>query len=61
MQPKSIWRERQIRITEIMSIAEFGSRSAVDMLLCRMVKDGEIDRLGRGLYKLPSPKQSDGG
>jgi hypothetical protein len=48
-------------VKEIMSIAEFDSRSAVDMLLCRMVKDGEVERLGRGLYKLPSPKQSDVG
>jgi hypothetical protein len=48
-------------VKEIMSIAEFGSRSAVDMLLCRMVKDGEVERLGRGLYKLPPPKQADVG
>jgi RecA-family ATPase len=51
--------EDGLAIKEIMSIAEFGNRSAVDVLLSRMVRDGEIDRLGRGLYKLPTPKQSE--
>ena len=45
-------------IKEIMALGEFGNRQNVDMLLCRMVKDGEVERLGRGLYKLPNPKQA---
>jgi hypothetical protein len=48
-------------IKEIMALGEFGNRQNVDMLLCRMVKDGEVERLGRGLYKLPNPKQGDVG
>jgi hypothetical protein len=50
--------EGGLAVKEIMSIAEFRNRSAVDMLLCRMVKDGEVERLGRGLYKLPKPEHT---
>jgi AAA domain len=53
--------EAGLAIKEIMSLAELGSRSAVDMLLCRMVKDGEVERLGLGLYKLPNPERVDVG
>jgi hypothetical protein len=48
-------------IKEIMALGEFGNRKNVDILLCRMVKDGEVERLGRGLYKLPAPQKADAG
>jgi hypothetical protein len=43
-----------LRVTEIKALAEFSRRGAVDVLLSKMVKAGEIERLGRGLYGLPS-------
>ena len=43
-------------IKEIMAAAEVPDRSAVDMLLYRIVKDGEIERPGRGRHKLPNPR-----
>lgn len=32
---------------------DFGSRDAIDKVLSRLVKSGEIERLGRGLYHFP--------
>jgi Transcriptional regulator, AbiEi antitoxin len=43
-----------LRVTEIKALAEFSRRGALDVLLSKMVKAGEIERLGRGLYGLPS-------
>ena len=43
-----------LRVTEIKALAEFSGRGAVDVMLSKMVKAGEIERLGRGLYGLPS-------
>jgi hypothetical protein len=43
-----------LRVSEIMALAEFSSRGAVDVLLGKMVKAGEIERFGRGLYRFPS-------
>ena len=45
-------------VKEIMTLGEFRSRGAVDVLLGKMVKDGEVERVGRGLYRLPSPPPS---
>jgi hypothetical protein len=39
---------------EIMAAAELVSRPAVEMLLTRMVRDGEIERKKRGRYGLVS-------
>jgi hypothetical protein len=38
---------------ELMLAAELRNRNAADVLLFKMVKDGEIIRAGRGLYSLP--------
>jgi hypothetical protein len=38
--------------TEIASVAGLKGRNAADLLLCRMVHDGEIERVKRGLYGL---------
>jgi hypothetical protein len=46
-------------VREIMSLAELRSRGAVDVLLSKMAKAGEIERSGRGSYRLPSPHSSD--
>ena len=51
--------EQGLAIKDIMSLGEFDSRGAVDMLLCRMVKDGDLERIDRGLYKLPNPEKAD--
>jgi hypothetical protein len=50
-----------LRVREIMALAEFRSRGAVDVLLSKMVKAGEIERSGRGSYRLPSSQSSDAG
>ncbi len=44
-----------------MALAEFRSRGAVDVLLSKMVKAGEIERSSRGSYRLPSSQSSDAG
>jgi hypothetical protein len=38
--------------TEIASVAGLRGRNAADLLLSRMVQDGEIERIKRGLYGL---------
>jgi len=45
---------------EIMIEAEMGNRNAMDILLSKMVKDGEIERVGRGRYSLPSAAKGNG-
>jgi hypothetical protein len=50
-----------LRVTEIKALAEFSRRGAVDVLLSKMVRAGEIERSGRGLYRLPSSQSSDAG
>jgi AAA domain len=42
-----------LRAKELMLEAEVRNRNAADVLLHRMLKDGEIIRAGRGLYSLP--------
>jgi predicted transcriptional regulator of viral defense system len=44
-----------LSVREIMADAEMQNRNAVDILLGKMVRDGEIVRVGRGRYDL-SPK-----
>jgi hypothetical protein len=44
-----------------MALAEFRSRGAIDVLLSKMVKAAEIERSGRGSYRLPSSQSSDAG
>jgi hypothetical protein len=44
-----------------MVLAEFGSRGAVDVLLSKMFKVGEVERSGRGYYKLPNSKPAEPG
>jgi hypothetical protein len=41
-----------LSVREIMIDAEMGNRNAVDILLGKMAKDGEIKRVGRGKYYL---------
>lgn len=48
-------------VKHIMAHAEFTSRGAVDVLLSKMVAAREIERSGRGYYKLPSSQSSDAG
>jgi hypothetical protein len=48
-------------VREIMALAEFRSRGAMDVLLSKMVKTGEIERCGRGSYKLPPTQRSEAG
>src|SRR5262249_43240407 len=42
-----------LSVTEIMAATERKDRNAVDQLLFKMARDGEIVRLRRGLYALP--------
>jgi DNA-binding IclR family transcriptional regulator len=42
-----------LTVKEIMSAAGLDKRSAIDQLLYRMGKDGEIIRSARGRYALP--------
>lgn len=42
--------------TEIISLANIGSRNTADVLLRRMFRDGQIERLKRGLYGLPGAR-----
>jgi hypothetical protein len=42
-----------LTVAEIMAAADIQSRTAADVLLHRMAKDGEIERRGRGRYGLP--------
>jgi AAA domain len=48
-------------VKDIMALGEFSSRGAVDVLLCKMAKAGEIERSSRGFYRLPSSQSSDAG
>jgi hypothetical protein len=41
-------------ISEIISLAHLVNRNAADNLLARMAKDGDVERLKRGLYGLPA-------
>jgi len=41
---------------EIMIEADMPNRNAADVLLSKMVRDGEIERAGRGRYRLPDEK-----
>jgi hypothetical protein len=50
-----------LNVREILHLAEFSSRGAVDVLLSKMVKAGEIERSGRGSYRLPSCQSADAG
>jgi hypothetical protein len=45
-----------LSVKEIMIDTELGNRNALDILLGRMAKDGEIERVGRGRYGLPSSR-----
>jgi hypothetical protein len=38
-----------------MKISGIGSRDGLDHLLMRMVREGEVTRVGRGRYRLPEP------
>ena len=40
-------------VSEIISLAKLVTRNAADNLLMRMVKDGDVERVKRGLYGLP--------
>ena len=40
-------------ISEIMAATERNDRNAVDQLLYKMQRDGEVVRLKRGVYTLP--------
>jgi len=42
--------------TEIVSHAHLTSRAAADVLLSEMAKDGQIERVKRGVYALPGTK-----
>jgi hypothetical protein len=42
-----------LSVTEIMSIAHLKSRGAADVLLSNMAKQGQIERVKRGVYGLP--------
>jgi hypothetical protein len=44
----------------IMIEAKMENRNAVDILLGKMAKDGEIERVGRGRYNLPSVAKGNG-
>jgi hypothetical protein len=44
----------------IMIEAKMENRNAVDLLLGKMVRDGEIERVGRGRYSLPSAAKGNG-
>jgi len=46
---------------EIMDDAEMRNRNATDILLGKMVKDGEILRVGRGRYSLSSENSGQNG
>jgi hypothetical protein len=41
-----------LSVREIMADAEMPNRNATDILLCKMARDGEIVRVGRGRYDL---------
>jgi hypothetical protein len=45
-------------ITEIISLAHLVGRNAADNLLLRMVRDGDVVRIKRGLYCLPETQDS---
>ena len=53
-------KEVGMSVADIQIEARLSSRNAADLLLRRMVKDGEIVRVGRGRYALPSPQNPDG-
>jgi hypothetical protein len=42
-----------LTVSEIQAAAQIGSRGAADMLLSRMVRDGEVARIDRGRFSLP--------
>lgn len=46
--------EKPLSPTDILVNAELTSRNATDILLRKMAISGEIERIGRGLYSLPS-------
>jgi hypothetical protein len=46
-----------LTVREIMIDAEMPNRNAVDILLSKMAKDGEIVRVGRGRYHLSTQGQ----
>jgi len=48
---------RPLSVREIMADSDMQSRNATDILLSKMVRDGEVIRVGRGRYDL-SPKDS---
>jgi hypothetical protein len=48
-----------LKVAEIMIEAELVSRNAADLLLGKMVKDGEIVRIKTGVYGLPSQIRTD--
>lgn len=43
-----------LSVREIMIDANMRSRNATDLMLSKMVRSGEIERIGRGRYRLPS-------
>jgi hypothetical protein len=45
-------------ISQIVSLAHLANRNAADQLLHRMIRDGDVKRIGRGLYCLPSYEES---
>jgi hypothetical protein len=46
-----------LAVPEIMAAAQLGSRNNADQMLARMNKDGEIERLKRGVYGLPGTRE----
>jgi hypothetical protein len=44
--------EQPLSVKEIMADAEMKNRGATDTLLSKMVRDGEIERVGKGRYSL---------
>ena len=49
-----------LTITSIMIEAKMENRNAVDILLGKMVRDGEIERIKRGRYCLPTAAKGNG-
>jgi hypothetical protein len=47
-----------MNVSEIVAAARLGNRNAADQLLFRMLADGDVQRIKRGIYGLPSIKVS---
>jgi hypothetical protein len=45
-----------LTIAEIVVAAQLRNRNAADILLLKMTKAGEIERVGRGVYGLPGTR-----